>query len=115
MVIAFEAQDTLETSDMTAAAGDQQKQRAALGIALPDDRRETSARGDSAQDATDFDVGRKPAQWCSGRVALIGAEQHHRQRIAAARAAHLLEDRRIASHPADRCKGFQMVGAGIGR
>ena len=51
----------------------------------------------------------------SGGVALVGADQHRGQRIAAARAAHLLERRGVARHPADRRQRLQMLGAGIGR
>src|SRR6476661_274081 len=63
---------------------------------------------------TSMPAGRRPSlkdAYRSGGVALVGAHQHRRQRIPAARAAHLLERRRVAGDPADRGQGLEMLGA----
>jgi hypothetical protein len=51
---------TLETSDVMAAATDQQKHRTALGVTAPDYCGEITGRGNSADDGPNLDVSREP-------------------------------------------------------
>ena len=90
--------------------------RAAVGVALPhycgEIRPPPSTR---RRIHGDLDVRGSAGSSRSGGVPFVGAHQHRGQRIAAARAAHLLERRGVARHPADRRQRLQMLGAGIGR
>jgi hypothetical protein len=51
----------------------------------------------------------------SGGVAFVGAHQHRGQRVAAARPAHLFEDRAVAGDAADRGQRLEMLGPGVRR
>ena len=103
---------------MAAARGDHQQERTALLISPAKHGPEPAGALRAAQDSADFDVRWKPfvhGADRSGRVALIGSQQNRRQRIPAARAAHLLQGRALANHTADGGKRPQMLGPRFGR
>ena len=117
-IVAVEVENPLEAGEVPAARADQQEQRPALLVALAEDGREIAVGLGPAQDRRrlrDASEAGRSRRAASGGVALIGPEQHRGQRIAAARAAHLLERRAVADDPADRGQRLQMLGAGIGR
>src|SRR5689334_7976247 len=61
LIAAGEAEHALENGDVPTAAGHENEQRAALGIALPHYCREISGCGGTAQNAGDLDVRREPS------------------------------------------------------
>jgi len=61
-IIPVERQGALEDGDVTPPAGDDQKDRATIRVALPHDRREIAIRRRSAKDACNLDVGRQPVR-----------------------------------------------------
>ena len=104
---------------MTASAGDNEDQRASIGIALPKHRGEVARCLSVTKDSGHFDVGRQSfvshVSGSSGRVALVRAHQHGGQRVTASRPAHLFKSRDIARHTANRRQRLQMLGARVDR
>ena len=106
-----------EGGDVATAAGDNQQHRPTLGIPFVEDGRETALRRSTAEERGNLEARRKAAaaHVRLGCVALIRAEQHRRQCITAARAAHLFKRRLVARDAADCGQRLQMLGAGVGR
>ena len=106
---------------MPAAAGDEQEQYAAIGIALGDNHTVTSDGLGTAKQARRLEMRGKarvhqaaPVAGSSGGIALFGPDQHRRQRVASACAAKLFDRRRMANQAADRSQRLQMLGSGVG-
>lgn len=88
---------------MAPAIAYEQQHRTAFGVAFMKDRREAALGFRPPQEGRDLEPRREPSaahSW-SGRVALIRAQQHGGERIAAAGAAHLLQRRLVPGHTAD--------------
>ena len=106
---------------MASAAGDDEYQGTAILVALAKHSAEASVRRNLAQERGYFDRSRKPIAAHRdglpglGSFAFMRADQHRRQSVRAARAAHLFEDRIMASHPADGRQRLQMLTPGVGR
>ena len=99
---------------MTPAFGYQEEQRAAVGIAFPEDRRKSALAFDAPQEAGDLDM-----RWEA--VAAQAASRSSAPISTAASASRLRAPRkrssvaRIAGDPADRGERLQMLRASIGR